>query len=153
MDTKMDGVGKKPIEPRDIGYGKPPQDKQFRKGHSGNPSGRPKKGTMFKSVSRVLRDSLLVEIEGSVNGSRRKMLRLEAIVAKQVSNALRGDIQAAKLLLTLAAKHIPTHLSIAELMEGRPVFSFTKEEVARFSEAKLLTGTEDLNDPDEEPGL
>src|SRR5947207_11579881 len=119
------------------GYGKPPKDKQFQKGKSGNPSGRPKKDKMFKSVSRVIRDNLLEEVEGMVNGKRRKMLRLEAIIAKQVSNALKGNIQAAKFLLSLAATHIPTHLSLVELMEGRPVFEFTEEEAARFSKKKM----------------
>ena len=86
----------------------------------------------------MLRESLLEEVEGLVNGKPRKMLRLEAVLAKQVSNALQGNVQAAKFVLSLAEKHIPTHRSIEELMEGRPVFEFTEEEAARFSKASLL---------------
>ena len=122
------------------GYGKPPTDKQFKKGKSGNPSGRPKKDKMFKSVSRVLRESLLEEIEGVVNGKPRRMLRLEAVLAKQVSNALQGNVQAAKFVLSLAEKHIPTQRSLEELMEGRPVFEFTDEEAARFSKKNTVEG-------------
>lgn len=140
-------------EKRDLGYMKPPKDKQFQKGRSGNPGGRPKRDTMFKSVSRVLRDSLLVEIEGSVNGKRSKMLRLEAIIARQVASALQGNIQSAKFLLSLADKHIPNNLSLKELMEGRPVFEFTKEEAARFTNAKLMEGMEPVVAMDEQPVL
>jgi hypothetical protein len=136
--AKKGGSQKLPNTTSSGGYGKPPKDKQFKKGKSGNPSGRPKKDKMFKSVSRVLRESLLEEVEGSVNGKPRKMLRLEAVLAKQVSNALQGNVQAAKFVLSLAEKHIPTHRSLEELMEGRSVFEWTKEEMARFSKASMM---------------
>ena len=97
--------------------------------------------------------SLLVEIEGSVNGKRSKMLRLEAIIARQVASALQGNIQSAKFLLSLADKHIPNNLSLKELMEGRPVFEFTKEEAARFTNAKLMEGMEPVVAMDEQPVL
>lgn len=132
------------------GYGKPPKDKQFQKGKSGNPSGRPKKDKMFKSVSRVLRESLLEEVEAVVNGKPRKMLRLEAVVAKQVSNALQGNVQAAKFVLSLAETHIPAHRSLEELMEGRSVFEFTEEEAARFSKKRMVEG---MVLPDKKPVL
>jgi hypothetical protein len=133
------------------GYGKPPADKQFKKGKSGNPSGRPKKDKMFKSVSRVLRDCLLEEVEVSINGKPRKMLRVEAIVARQMSSALQGNVQSAKFLFTLAEKHIPTHLTLGEIMEGRPVFEFTEEEAARFTKAKIVEGM--VPEDDEQPVL
>ena len=33
----------------EVGYGKPPKNKQFQKGVSGNPTGRPKKAADFPS--------------------------------------------------------------------------------------------------------
>ena len=81
------------------------------------------------------------------------MLRLEAIIARQVASALQGNIQSAKFLLSLADKHIPNNLSLKELMEGRPVFEFTKEEAARFTNAKLMEGMEPVVAMDEQPVL
>ena len=52
----------------EVGYGKPPKGTQFKKGQSGNPSGRPKKDKVFKAVSRMIREHLLEEIKGSMNG-------------------------------------------------------------------------------------
>jgi Family of unknown function (DUF5681) len=122
----------------EVGYGKPPKTKQFKKGTSGNPSGRPKKDKIFKSMDRILRDSLLREIEVSVNGKSRKMLMMEAIVAKQEQMALQGNTQAAKFVILLGEKHIPQNLSIAELMEGRQPFEGGPELFARFDKAMLL---------------
>ena len=95
---------------------------------------------------RVVRERLLGEVEVLVNGKKCKMLRLEAVVAKQVSSALNGNTQAAKLLLLLAEKYIPTHRSLAELMERRPVFEWTPEEEARFDKVVLLEGAEQPKD-------
>ena len=150
-NSKNDGADRN--EPRDVGYGKPPKDKQFQKGRSGYPSGRPKQHKKFKSVSRVLRETLLVEVEGLVNGKRSKMLRLEAIIARQVASALQGNVQSAKFLLALADKHIPNNLSLEELMEGRSVFEFTPEDADRFSKARLMEGMEDLMGSDGQPVL
>ena len=154
--TNKSGSSKLANAAFEVGYGKPPKDKQFKKGQSGNPSGRPKKDKMFKSLSRVLRDCLLEMVEGSINGKPRKMLGLEAIVAKQKSMALQGNIQAAKFLLSLAERHIPTHLSIEELMNGRPVFEWTPEEEARFTKAALSKHIASANkevEPDEKQVL
>lgn len=126
------------------GYGKPPTDKQFKKGKSGNPSGRPKKDKMFKSVSRIVQDVLLKPVVGKVNGRREEMLMLEAVLAIQASKAMQGDTRAAKLLLDLGGKHVASHRTLTELMEGRPVFEFTKEDAARFTDAKLLEGIDEL---------
>lgn len=135
------------------GYGKPPKENQFKKGMSGNPSGRPKKDKVFKSMSCILREKLLREIEVTVNGKPRKMLMLEAVIAKQEMSALQGNVQSAKLLLALGEKHIPGNLSIQELMEGRSVFEWTPEQEARFTEAMILEGHKPDNDggePDNE---
>ena len=136
---------KKSNWPHDIGYGKPPKDKQFKKGQSGNPSGRPRNDKKHKSVSRMIRDVLMTEVEGSVNGKRCRMSRLEAILARQVALALTGDIRSAKFVLAHADKHVPDHLSLEELMEGRSVIEFTAEDVARFDKARLVEGMQTLN--------
>jgi hypothetical protein len=47
------------LEDYEVGYGKPPKSGQFKKGISGNPSGRPKKPSDFLSV-------LMKELESKV---------------------------------------------------------------------------------------
>jgi hypothetical protein len=76
---------KKGSKPSDfeVGYGKPPKGTQFKKGQSGNPSGRSKKDKAFKPLSRIVREFLLEEIEGSMNGKLCKMPRLQAVIGKQ----------------------------------------------------------------------
>jgi hypothetical protein len=68
------------------------------------------------------------------------MTRLEAVIEVQFSKALKGDARAAKLLIDLGHKHIAPHQTLAELAGDRPLFTFTKEEAARFSTKKLLEG-------------
>src|SRR6266404_9229104 len=123
-----------------VGYRKPPKATQFQKGKSGNPKGRPKGKQNFKSLSRVLRDCLLEEVEAVVNGKRKKMLRLETIVAKQFAQAMSGNPHSAKFLIALAEKHLPANLSIQELMADRPVFDWTPEDEEQISKASLLAG-------------
>jgi hypothetical protein len=55
----------------EIGYGKPPKSGQFKKGISGNPSGRPKKPT--DSVSVLMRE---LDSKFTINESgQRKVIR------------------------------------------------------------------------------
>jgi len=124
----------------EIGYGKPPKHTQFQQGKSGNPSGRPKAEQQFKTVDRIVQDVLLKEVKGQVGGKHRTMLGLEAVVTVQLAKALNGDTRAAKLVLDRADKHVATRQTLADLAGGRPAFTFTEEEAARFSHDKLLEG-------------
>lgn len=140
MSKKNEQPKTPPAELDKVGYGKPPKHSQFQKGKSGNPKGRPKADKKFKSMDRVMRDGLLEEIEGRVNGKQRKMLKFEAVIGVQIAKALNGDTRAAKLVIELAQRHVPHHLSIQELTEGRPLFTFTEKEAARFRKAKTIEG-------------
>ena len=81
----------------DVGYCRPPKDKQFQKGQSGNPQGRPK-GT--PNLVAVLTKTLseLVEIEEE-DGSKITVTKLEASVRRLVDQALGGDLQAFRMLV------------------------------------------------------
>jgi uncharacterized protein DUF5681 len=124
----------------EVGYGKPPKATQFQKGKSGNPTGRPKGHKDFKSLSGVLRELALKEVQGQMNGKPSKLTCMEAIVAKQMSAAMQGNIPAAKFIMGLIEKHVPMNLSIQELMEDKPVFSWTAEDERRISKENLLAG-------------
>jgi hypothetical protein len=61
-------------EPEDyeIGYGKPPKSRQFKKGVSGNPSGRPKKPS--DSASELMKE-LQSKVTLLENGKPKKLSR------------------------------------------------------------------------------
>jgi hypothetical protein len=123
-----------------VGYGKPPKATRFQKGKSGNPKGRPKSHKNFKPLSRVLRDLALKEVQGQLDGKASKLTCMEAIIAKQISEAMRGSIPSAKFIMALIEKHVPMNLSIQELMEDKPVFSWTAQDEKLISKEKLLAG-------------
>src|SRR4051812_32034706 len=110
MGTKKKTAKKSDVASEPVGYGKPPKGSQFQKGRSGNPSGRPKKDKVFKSMERLLRECLLGEIVVAVNGRQHTMSRMEAIATKQVQLAMQGDHRSAKLILQMGEKYIPRKL-------------------------------------------
>jgi Family of unknown function (DUF5681) len=140
MSKKNERPDTPPSDPDKVGYGKPPKHSQFKKGQSGNPKGRPKEVKAHMPVSRIIRHSLSEEVQGQVNGRTRKMTKLEAIIEVQSAKALKGDTRAAKLVIDLGHKHIAPHQTLEELKGDRPLFTFTEEEAARFTKAKLIEG-------------
>src|ERR1700677_708497 len=73
------GIMSKRKEPGsyEVGYGKPPEDRQFKKGISGNPSGRPKKASDLES-------ELIQELGSKVimneNGKRKIIKKSEGLM-------------------------------------------------------------------------
>ncbi len=68
---------------------------RFPKGTSGNPKGRPKKGTTWKDViTRATNQVRLVEADGKKQKQRVK----ELIIKKQIELAMAGDKHATKFL-------------------------------------------------------
>jgi hypothetical protein len=84
-------------DPKDyeIGYGKPPKSSQFKKGISGNPSGRPKKPTDSISVLMRELDSKLTIHE---SGQRKVITKLEGIWKQSVNKAVTGDSKSVRLV-------------------------------------------------------
>ena len=79
-----------------MGYGKPPQRTQFKKGESGNLKGRPKGVKNLASLfEKELNERLLV----SENGRRRTISKREAMVKHLVNKAVSGDKRLMQLLL------------------------------------------------------
>ena len=82
----------------EVGFGKPPQEHQFKKGRSGNPAGRPKKKGQPVDVAAILNEPLLVRN----SGVRRKMQSYEISVRKLVERALKhNDLNAILAFLQL----------------------------------------------------
>ena len=79
-----------------VGYGKPPQHTRFKKGESGNPSGRPKGS---KNLTTLLEKELKQRVVVTENGRRRSITKQEAMVKHLVNKAVSGDRPLMQLLL------------------------------------------------------
>jgi hypothetical protein len=79
-----------------VGYGKPPQHTRFKKGESGNPTGRPKGS---KNLTTLLEKELKQRVVVTENGRRRSITKQEAMVKHLVDKAVSGDRPLMQLLL------------------------------------------------------
>jgi hypothetical protein len=82
----------------DVGYGKPPCQTRFKKGHSGNPKGRT---AGDKNLSTLLSEALNERVVVTQNGRRRKITKRKAIVTQLVNRSASADLPALKLLLDM----------------------------------------------------
>ena len=88
-------------QPYQVGYGKPPRNRQFKPGQSGNPRGRPKKKPENIDVLQILDRPVTVR-----EGERtRQMQPKEVALRRQVNAALAGDKRALIHLLDQFRKH------------------------------------------------
>jgi len=91
----MGGQHRRPGDPYDVGFGKPPKQTRFKKGRSGNPNGRPrKKPDLYTELRRVLGETVNVTNQGEP----RQVTVQEALLLLLRDQALRGEIWAGKLL-------------------------------------------------------
>lgn len=81
------------------GYGKPPRATRFQKGHSGNPAGRPK-GRL--NVATVFQQALSATVMVNEGGRRVPRSKLDVALTQLVNQAVSGDLQAIRMVLTLA---------------------------------------------------
>lgn len=79
--------------------------KGWKKGQSGNPKGRPKKGEAWADVANELLDSSAIDITMTTGSGKLKRFNLEAdksfrhaVIVGQISAAMKGNVQAAKEL-------------------------------------------------------
>jgi Family of unknown function (DUF5681) len=83
--------------PYETGYRKPPRHRQFVKGTSGNPKGRPKGSknfaTMFQEVGHQ-------KIKVTDNGVTREITKFEASAMQLLNKASTGDMRALNTLVT-----------------------------------------------------
>lgn len=90
-----------------VGYGRPPEHTRFRKGQSGNPSGRPPR-IARDATATAMADLLLAEADRLVtvveNGQERDITAREAVVKASFKAAVRGNSFAQERLLTRIEK-------------------------------------------------
>ncbi len=87
----------------EVGYKNPPKQTRFKKGQSGNPSGRPK-GT--KNLKTELMEELQELILVSEGGSRRTVSKQRAMLKSLTAKAVQGDARAATILVNLVLRLI-----------------------------------------------
>ncbi len=82
----------------DVGYRRPPKSGQFKKGHSGNPKGRPRAS---KNVGTMLEEVFFRKITITENGSKRDVTMLEAILRQLANGAVKGELRSMDRVLKL----------------------------------------------------
>ena len=87
----------------EVGYGKPPQHAQFKRGRSGNPKGRAKGALNLKTdLIAELREPIRIREGNKERSVTKQRAMLKALLAK----ALKGDTRAIAVMLSLVAKLI-----------------------------------------------
>lgn len=87
-----------------VGRGKPPLHSRFKKGQSGNPSGRPKGLRPLKQDVEIV---LAKSLTATENGRRVKITKQRAWVTSLVNKAIKGDVPAITRLIALIQSFAP----------------------------------------------
>jgi hypothetical protein len=106
----------KPTANDPVGYGRPPKATQFKRGKSGNPKGRPKGA---RTVGAILQDVIAQKIAVTENGKTRRVPAVEGLFRRVLSDALRGDLGAVKLLMSFADRYADspeTKIKLSDMM-------------------------------------
>ncbi|MGY3697472.1 hypothetical protein ACVIGA_007552 [Bradyrhizobium sp. USDA 3240] len=98
-------MGKEKSEGYKVGYRKPPLGSRFKKGQSGNPRGRPKKNALEFHPGRILQSIDNEELVVNIDGKRRRMPKAEIHLRQLFNKAMRGDIDAARIIATMAKQY------------------------------------------------
>lgn len=87
-----------------VGYGKPPKKTRWKKGQSGNRSGRPKGVKNLETVVRQEAYSKIVIKEGR---KTQTVTKVEALMKRMMAKGIQGNNKAASIALALMEKHLP----------------------------------------------
>lgn len=121
-------LGKSDLPEYKVGYGHPPKDKQFKRGQSGNPKGRPKHPvTVKESLNKIMSTYVTV----TEDGVRKKKTILELSMKKYANELLKGNMKAMSLFIRENARDI----NIEYILYPRePVAPLTPEQQAKQDE-------------------
>jgi len=99
MSDNDDHHGYPPKPDYEVGYGRPPKDKQFKPGRSGNPKGRrPKPNSVQVEMRKVLSRKIQIN-----EGGTSKRLPIQEVILRTLANkAAKGDLKAADFVFRLS---------------------------------------------------
>ncbi len=140
----------RPWDP-EVGYCRPPKATQFKPGQSGNPKGRPKgaKTRRFASGGHTLHDALFAEMERIIviqEGDQQvEMTQLQAFLRRLMIKAMKGDIDAIRMLLRYAEQMQREDRQLHErLLEQMLKYKVKAEAEVRQRQAKGITDMSDI---------
>jgi hypothetical protein len=113
-------------EKYEIGYGRPPAHTRFKKGESGNPSGK-RKGA--RSLRKELEKFFGTPIAVTDSGKRKQLLPEVILMKKLFSLAAAGDVAAMRAFFTIRKQFGDLDASVLE--KAQPDFS---EAARKFNE-------------------
>ncbi len=133
-----------PATAYEVGRNKPPHHSRFKPGVSGNPGGRKKGSRNLKTVFSGVFES---EITINDNGQSRSVTILEALVLRQVQDAMRGNSRAQENLLDRYERLCPGDAANEDDVAAED------QVVLRRARARLSAGTglNPCNGPEPEP--
>lgn len=82
-----------------VGHGHPPKHSRFKKGQSGNPSGRRK---LVRNIASDIEEELREFITLRENGQERRVSKQRAFVKSLVAAAIKGDVRAINAVVSLS---------------------------------------------------
>jgi hypothetical protein len=114
-DRKGDGL---------VGYGRPPVDKQFKPGQSGNPRGRPKQQ---KNIATIVDDVLRKKIRIRRGNKVLSVTKLEAAIEVFLNKAVAGDHHAFAKLIQVLDKLGGFNLPMKEAIGSSGTVDYTEK--------------------------
>ena len=109
-----------------VGRGRPPKASQFKKGASGNPSGRPKGA---KGLRTTFKEALSRTVSVSERGQEHELTMLELIVRRLTNDAAQGKIGCIKMVFDLLREQ--PDVDATDVEAKRITSEMTVQEAAR----------------------
>jgi Family of unknown function (DUF5681) len=99
-----------------VGYKSPPIATRFKRGQSGNPSGRPSKTADKLDLGRILQAIDHEEMVVEIDGKSRRMSKVEIHFRQLFNKAIRGNLKEARLIAKMAVKYFGPEAEAAPVL-------------------------------------